>query len=127
MKSKEDYEAGLKELKASLAELDYVRDFKELENKVKENPAIWQMEKEMKDLQKEAVLFKKIEKDKAYAETLKRATEIEEDLNHDLLIRQYRARLLDVSDLLDYISGELERKINEGLQSPSESEDKKDV
>ncbi|WEV45156.1 YlbF family regulator [Streptococcaceae bacterium ESL0687] len=122
MKNNKAYEEALKELQNSLAELDYVRDFKELEGKIKENPVIWQKEKEMKDLQKEAVLFKKIEKNRAYEETLQRATEIEEDLNKDLLIRQYRAKLLDVSDLLDYISGELERKINEGLKQATDKE-----
>lgn len=114
--SKEEYELALEQLRNKVSDIDYVQEFQRLEALIKSDKEIWTQEEKMKDLQKEGILFQKIDKHQAYETTMGEARAIEEELNANPLIRQYRSKLEDVSDLLQYITGELEDRINNSLQ-----------
>ena len=77
--------------------------------------ALYALVVEMKDLAKQAVLFKKIDKVKAYQETMARSKVIESQLNDAPLIIDYRRKLVAANDLLQHLLQRLESQINEEL------------
>ncbi|PCS12166.1 putative cytosolic protein [Lactococcus raffinolactis] len=76
---------------------------------------LYALEVEMKVLAKEAVLYKKIDKVKAYQETMARSKIIEAQLNESPLIMDYRRKLVVANDLLQHLLQTLESQINEEL------------
>ena len=62
-----------------------------------------------------AVLYKKIDKVKAYQETMARSKIIEAQLNESPLIMDYRRKLVVANDLLQHLLQTLESQINEEL------------
>ena len=85
--------------------LDYVKEFQQAEEALMENQELFKSQDEMKALQKEAVLYQKIGKIQAYKKTSQAAQMIEKRIKH-------ATKLEDVNDLVQYITGELEEKVN---------------
>ncbi|GAB2025298.1 RicAFT regulatory complex protein RicA family protein [Lactovum odontotermitis] len=98
-----------------MRELDYVQAFQKAEVLLREDKALWADYEKMKDLQKEAVLYNKLGKSQAFKETAQTAQKIEKQLKNNLLVQDYSTRMEDVNDLLQYVTGEVERKVNELL------------
>ena len=104
-----NYEEAVERLLQVIKKHDSVIEFQKAEEKVKDFPELEKLVKDMKAYQQEAVLFHKI--DKAYAE--KKAGE-QADLP---IVKDYRAKMQDASDLVQYITNSLETKINEELSN----------
>lgn len=98
-----------------MRELDYVQAFQKAEVLLREDEAVWADYEKMKDLQQEAVLYNKLGKSQAFKESSQAAQRIEKSLKTKLLVQDYSARMEDVNDLLQYVTGEIERKVNEML------------
>lgn len=92
--------------------LDYVKDFQQAETALMANQELFKAQEEMKALQKEAVLYQKIDKIQAYKKTSQSAQVIEKRIKHHPLVEDYATKLEDVNDLVQYITGELEEKVN---------------
>ncbi|MGV9051579.1 YlbF family regulator [Lactococcus lactis] len=92
--------------------LDYVKDFQQAETALMANQELFKAQEEMKALQKEAVLYQKIDKIQAYKKTSQSAQVIEKRIKHHPLVKDYATKLEDVNDLVQYITGELEEKVN---------------
>lgn len=111
------YDDAVARLTALISQLDYVQDFQKVEGKLQANQALFSAQQEMKRLQKEAVLYRQIGKMQAFKETSQAAQKIEKSLKKDPLVEQYFAKLQDVNDLIQYVTGEIERKVNEGIKN----------
>ncbi|GAB2026794.1 YlbF family regulator [Lactovum odontotermitis] len=98
-----------------MRELDYVQAFQKAEVLLREDGAVWVDYEKMKDLQKEAVLYNKLGKSQAFKETSQAAQRIEKSLKTSLLVQDYSARMEDVNDLLQYVTREIERKVDARL------------
>ncbi len=92
--------------------LDYVKEFQQAEEALMANQELFKSQDEMKNLQKEAVLYQKIGKIQAYKKTSQAAQMIEKRIKHHPLVENYATKLEDVNDLVQYITGELEEKVN---------------
>ena len=92
--------------------LDYVKDFQQAETALMANQELFKAQEEMKALQKEAVLYQKIDKIQAYKKTSQSAQVIENRIKHHPLVEDYATKLEDVNELVQYITGELEEKVN---------------
>ena len=97
--------------------LDYVKEFQQAEQALMAKKDIFKAQEEMKNLQKEAVLYQKVGKIQAYKETSQAAQTIEKQIKHHPLVEDYATKLEDVNDLIQYITGELEEKVNVLLET----------
>lgn len=106
---------ALRNLTCLIGKLDYVQNFKNAEAVLRSEESVWADYEQMKEFQKEAVLFKKLEKNQAFKESSHAAQLLEKGLKGNLLVQDYFSEMEDVNDLLQYVTGEIERKFNEGL------------
>lgn len=111
------YNEKVAQLAKAVSELDYVQDFRKTEAKLRANTELFSLQNEMKQLQKDAVLYKKIGKMQAFKETSQAAQKIEKKLKKDLLVEQYFIELKDVNDLAQYVTHEIEQKVNHLLEN----------
>ena len=85
-----EYDQALAALLAQVSQHPAVLAFQAAEERLKAAEDLYALEVEMKVLAKEAVLYKKIDKVKAYQETMARSKIIEAQLNESPLIMDYR-------------------------------------
>ena len=111
------YEEKVAQLSQKLAQLDYVKEFQKVEAKLQADAELFEAQKKMKDLQKEAILYQQIDKMQAFKETSQTAQKIEKRLKKDPLVEQYFLKLQDVNDLIQYVTGEIEQKVNIALEN----------
>ena len=71
---------------------------------------------QMKAYQQEAVLFQKIEKQRAYEEAGEQADLIQNELENLPIVQDYRQKMQDASDLIQYVTKSIEERINEELR-----------
>ena len=71
---------------------------------------------QMKAYQQEAVLFQKIEKQRAYEEAGEQADLIQHELENLPIVQDYRQKMQDASDLIQYVTKSIEERINEELR-----------
>ena len=71
---------------------------------------------QMKAYQQEAVLFQKIEKQRAYEEAGEQADLIQHELENLPIVQDYRQKMQDASDLVQYVTKSIEERINEELR-----------
>ncbi len=69
----------------------------------------------MKRYQQDALLFKKIDKEKAATVSASRTKELEDRLSHQPLIDDYREKMQDASDVIQYITKRIEDQLNKEL------------
>lgn len=109
------YEQAVARLLDKLAQHPTVIAFQAAQVRLKEAENLHALEVEMKELAKQATLYQKIDKPKAYQETTARSKAIEARLNDEPLIIDYRRKLSAVNDLLQHLLQTLEIQINEEL------------
>lgn len=110
------YKASKEKLIAQILDLDYVKSFQKAETALQAEKGLFEQQKKMKELQKEAVLYQKIGKKQAFRETLSAAQNIHEALKNEPLVEDYLLKMQPVDALLQYVTGEIERKVNESLE-----------
>lgn len=71
---------------------------------------------QMKAYQQEQVLFQKIEKQRAYEEAGEQADLIQHELENLPIVQDYRQKMQDASDLIQYVTKSIEERINEELR-----------
>lgn len=108
-------EQRLNELTGLLASHDSVIAFKKAEEKINEIPELKELSGEMKAYQQEAVLFEKIGKPQAQQATGKQADQIASELSDLPIVQDYRDKMQDASDLLQYVTQSIQEKLNEEL------------
>ena len=106
---------SVQKLQKLICQLDYVQEFQKIEKNLLTDELIFRDYEKMKDLQKQAVLFKKIGKMQAFKESSQKAQKLEKKLKIDPLVAEYFQKMQDVSDLLQYLTDEIEQKFNEKL------------
>ncbi|MGT2948485.1 YlbF family regulator [Streptococcus devriesei] len=109
------FEEALETLVALLRKHDSVTAYQAVEKKIKSLPELSHLAHEMKAYQQDAVLFQKIEKAKAQKKADQQAEQLGKDLDGLPIVQDYRAKMQDASDLLQYVTKTLEDRINEEL------------
>ena len=108
------YNASKEKLIAHILDLDYVKAFQKAEDALQKEKEVFEQQSKMKELQKEAVLYQKIGKIQAFKETSNAAQRIHKSLKNDPLVEDYLLKMQPVDALLNYVTGEIESKVNEG-------------
>ena len=102
----QDLQKAKEELIDLLKHHEAVLAFQEAEKAIGQVPQISHMAGQMKAYQQEAVLFQKIEKQRAYEEAGEQAD----------FVQDYRQKMQDASDLIQYVTKSIEERINEELR-----------
>ncbi|EHJ52131.1 YlbF family regulator [Streptococcus macacae] len=111
------FEEKLKILKTLLQEDENIQAYQAIEEKIRQVPELTQMVHDMKAYQQDAVLFQKIEKPQAQKQADQNAKQMSEVLNELPIVQDYRSKMQDASDLLQYVTKTLEERINEELNN----------
>lgn len=106
------YDDSLTQLLTAIANHPSIQAFKSIEKQMQEHPELQALAFEMKKNQQDAVLFKQIEKERAANQSGKLAETIEEELENHPLVEDYREKMQDASDLIQYITKTIEEKVN---------------
>jgi cell fate (sporulation/competence/biofilm development) regulator YmcA (YheA/YmcA/DUF963 family) len=112
----EKTQLALNKIKQEIQAFDYVQDFQKAEAKLKADNAIFEQQETMKALQKDAVLYQKIGKNEAYRGTMREAQRLEKTLKNDVAVQDYALKMEPVNGLLEHLTSEIERKVNEKLE-----------
>lgn len=112
-----NYEEAVERLLEVIKKHDSVIEFQKAEERVKDFPELEELVKDMEAYQQEAVLFHKIDKAHAEKKAGEQADQLQEELSDLPIVKDYRAKMQDASDLVQYITNSLETKINEELSN----------
>lgn len=112
----QDLQKAKEELIDLLKHHEAVLAFQEAEKAIGQLPQISSLAGQMKAYQQEAVLFQKIEKQRAYEEAGEQADLIQNELENLPIVQNYRQKMQDASDLIQYVTKSIEEKINEELR-----------
>ena len=112
----QDFQKAKEELIDLLKNHEAVLAFQEAEKAIGQIPQISSLAGQMKAYQQEAVLFQKIEKQCAYEEAGEQADLIQNELENLPIVQDYRQKMQDASDLIQYVTKSIEEKINEELR-----------
>ncbi|AWN62481.1 YlbF family regulator [Streptococcus sobrinus] len=110
-----DLNQAVKDLQELLAQHESVQAFQAVEAKVKAQPDLNHLAHDMKAYQQEAVLYEKLEKNRAADQSGQAADRLNQELSDLPLVQDYRVKMQDASDFLQYVTKTLEEKINKGL------------
>ncbi|GFH43352.1 hypothetical protein Hs30E_19030 [Lactococcus hodotermopsidis] len=111
----ENYEQAVTVLLDKLSNHPTIIKFQAAESRLKRAENLYALENDMKELAKQATLYKKIDKVNAYKITLERSKEIEQKLNDEPLIIDYRRKLAAANAVLQHVLENLEIQINEAI------------
>ena len=114
---KQEYDRQVERLVHKIKMLDYVQDFQKAETHLMAEKELFETQEEMKQLQKEATLYQKIGKSQAYKETAQAAQKLEKKIKHHPIVEDYAMKLENVNDLVQYVTGQIEEKVNSLLKT----------
>lgn len=114
---KQEYDRQVERLVHKIKMLDYVQDFQKAETHLMAEKELFETQEEMKQLQKEATLYQKIGKRQAYKETAQAAQKLEKKIKHHPIVEDYATKLENVNDLVQYVTGQIEEKVNSLLKT----------
>lgn len=112
-----EYNQAVDKLVQAIQNHDSVRDFQEIEQKMKRLPELENTVNTMKAYQQDAVLYHKIDKPTAEKTAVHQAEKLEKEVSNLPIVKDYREKMQDASDLIQYITKSLEEKINKGLSN----------
>lgn len=111
-----EVEEKLQELLALLGQNEVILHYQQLAKKVKNNQELQELEEAIKVAQKETVNFGHYGQINAAKEAKKTADELTEVFNQHPQVIAYRKALYEANDLLQYLTGVIQKRVNEELQ-----------
>lgn len=112
-----DYNRSLAHLIVAIEHHSSVKAYKDSEKRLKDLSQLSRSSFEMKKYQQDAVLFDKIGKARAASETSGLAKEIENQINEQPIVADFREKMQDASDLIQYVTKSIEEKINKEIKN----------
>lgn len=110
-----NYDQAVGKLVQAIQKHDSVQAFQKAEQKIKTFPELENLVADMKAYQQDAVLYHKIDKLVAEEKAGQQADQLQKELSDLPIVKDYRDKMQDSSDLIQYITKNLETKINEEL------------
>ncbi|MGT2887883.1 YlbF family regulator [Streptococcus didelphis] len=111
------YNDSLKRLTRLIKSHESVISYKKIEKEINHIKTFKKEVYVMKKNQQNAVLFQQISKPEAAKQSRNLAIETEEGLNKEPIINDFRSKMQDASDLIQYITKTIEYKMNEELRN----------
>lgn len=109
---------AVQQLSRLLSDLPQVQEFQQLAEKVAANQKIAQLEEAIKQAQKDAVQYQHYQKPEAHAQALVKADELTAQYNQLPLVVAYREKMLEVNDILQYVTDRIQRGVEDLTQTP---------
>ncbi|MGT2935594.1 YlbF family regulator [Streptococcus castoreus] len=109
------YHDSLSHLTAAIHGHPSIVAYKEVQQQLSQLTNFEQKAYQMKRYQQDAQLFQKIAKEQAAVMSENKARELEEILNCQPLIEDYREKMQNASDLIQYITKSIEDQLNKEL------------
>ncbi|MCS4487928.1 YlbF family regulator [Streptococcus sciuri] len=110
-----ELEKAIQHLTSQLQNHSSVLAFQKVEERLKELSELKDEVIQMKIYQQDVVLYQKIHKEKAAKQAASQADVLRQMLEDSPLVQDYRQKMQDASDLLQYVTQRLEDRINEEL------------
>ncbi|MGT2933684.1 YlbF family regulator [Streptococcus catagoni] len=110
------YDNALEQLLLAINNHSSIIAYKRVEKKINSSAEIQKMVYDMKKKQQDAVIFDKIEKSQASQIAMDASKKLEEELLDRPIIDDYRDKMQDASDLIQYVTKTIEEKINKELK-----------
>ncbi|EHI70474.1 YlbF family regulator [Streptococcus ictaluri] len=112
-----DYRVALDQLKIGIATHPSVKSYQEARQELMDMTDYEKKSYDMKRQQQDFYLFQKIDKEKAAASANQEANALKQELDCQPIIEAYRCKMQDASDLIQYITGTIEDKLNKELNN----------
>lgn len=107
--------AALNTLLQLLGDNDTIKSYQLLAKRIKNNARLAELEEQIKIAQKEAVNFDHYGKVEAARAARTKADELTAEFNTNPLVLAFRESLYEANDLLQYLTGLIEARVNEEL------------
>ena len=109
------YDQAVAELVDAIQKHESITAFQKVKEKLEDDAELEHLVHDMKGFQQDAVLFNRIDKQKASEQAGQEADHMQENLESLPIVQDYRDKMQDASDLIQYVTKTLEEKINEDL------------
>lgn len=103
---------------------DDIQAFRQIQQRTKENKQLQRLEEAIKQAQKDAVLFGHYQKPEAQKEALAKADALTKEFNDRPIVAAYRERLNRADEILQYVSKEIQRQVNEAIEEETKNASK---
>lgn len=90
--------------------------YHEIEQRVKSNQQLTELEEHIKQAQKDAVQFAHYNKPEAERQALAEADRLKQEYDEHPLVIAYRERLIEADDLIQYLVKKIQRAVNDRLE-----------
>lgn len=106
----------LEKILALLGKNEIIQNYFMIKEKVKNHQGLEQLAADIKAAQQEAVKFAHYGKPVAEKAAIQEAERLTKQFDEHPLVLHYRACLIEANDLLQYLTKNLERQVNKGLE-----------
>ncbi|HLQ40460.1 MAG TPA: YlbF family regulator [Tetragenococcus sp.] len=106
----------LTQLVDQLRRLDLIKEYKQIESEAKKSQELIALEEKIKKAQKAAVHFDYYEKPQAARQKNQEIDHLKKEYDSHPLVVTYRQKLMAADELLQYITEDLERKVNHAIE-----------
>lgn len=111
-----EVQQALEELLDLLSEHETIRAFKKIQAKARNNQHLKELEEAIKAAQKDAVQFAHYHKPEAEKAAVLRINELNKEYAEHPLVVAYREKLIEADDLLQYVTKQLQRQVNQAIE-----------
>lgn len=111
------FDDRLETLASLIRQHEKVQAYQAVRARLEALPELNQLVEKMKSHQQDAVFFQKIDKKAAHQEADNRAMKLQREIEQLPLVQDYRSKLQDANDLLNYITKTIEERVNEELKN----------
>ncbi|GCF95774.1 hypothetical protein NRIC_36650 [Enterococcus florum] len=111
-----EVQRALDQLTTLLQDNEVVQRYQNVKARIDQNTAVHTLEEAIKQAQKEAVHFAHYGKPEAEKQALKRADELTKQLEEHPLVIAYRESLSEANDLLQHLTGLIQKEINDAIE-----------
>lgn len=94
-----------------------IKDYQAIEAQIGSHEGLTKMVEDIKQLQKDAVQFAHYDKPIAEQEAVKAANDLQKEFDEHPLVVTFRERLIEANELVQYMTGKLEKSVNEDLDN----------
>ncbi|WP_368250588.1 YlbF family regulator [Enterococcus sp. 2201sp1_2201st1_B8_2201SCRN_220225] len=116
LENEEAIKQAVEQLDRLLCDLPQVKEFQNVAAKVRNNEGLAQLEAEIKEAQKAVVNFGHYGKEEAQKQALEQVKLLTAAYDQHPLVVAYRQQLIEINDLLEYVTGRLQRGVEELLE-----------
>lgn len=110
-----EVQASLNQFLELLKQHPVIKDYQIIEAQIGAHEGLSAMVDDIKRLQKDAVQFAHYDKPVAEQEALRAANALQKEFDEHPLVVTFRERLIEANELVQYMTGKLEKSVNEDL------------